>query len=479
MTHKRRLTSTALVGLIAVLVVAAAMTGPAAAVSAFTFSADNADNAVYTNHSVSIDSDAESGDVKHIEVRYTESDITDVTAEDVAVTAGGSSQTVESVSSANNGTTLNVTLSSAYTLSSSASDVFEVNTTNDTVQNPMDAGDYTVEMALLDSSGADITSLSGTFTVTQGDTPSVNETSSDFSSSAVIQNYNSDENTSVVLQTEGWSDSQELQIMDANGNTLATFSNVTTVTSAGSSTPGTYEFQLTQADFRSVPVSINENASFSAKVVNTSASTPANTFDSEIQNGDQVSQVAVTHDAINDSGVGPDVEYDAAGSGLIPATFTLGGDDYTVSDTRDINGSNTTVYVTFVDDDAATSFNEAGTLLTDASEMQDGNLMAGQSAHVSDEYIAVYKNEAGDLHPDGSSYAVYDTEADRLTIELGEQHENESTVEMDAENDAAPLRVRYGIADPSDLDADEDSMFSFGFILPLGAAGVARRRAAA
>lgn len=475
MTHNRRLTSTALVGLIAVLVVAAAMTGPAAAATAFTLTADNSDNAATTDHTVSIDSDTSSGDVKHVHVRYAESDVTGAEAADIELTAAGTAQTIDSVTVQNNGTTLNVTLATAYTLDSTVAETFEVNTTNSTVENPQDAGDYTVTMALVDGTGADITSLSGTFTVTQGPTPSVNETSSDFSSSAAVTNYTSD-NTSVVIQTEANSDAQELRLTDGAGTTYATFSNVTTISSATSTAAGTYEFQLTEADFRSVPMAINENAPVHVEIVNTSdSSAPTNNFEGEIQNGDEVSQVAVTHDAINDSGVGPDVEFDAADSGMF-SFLSFGGDDYAVSDTRDINGSATTVYVTFVDDEAATAFSEASTLRTDASEYTDGQLHSGQSAHVAGEYVAVYQNQAGDLHPDGSSYVVYNKDADRLAYHLGEQHENESTVDVEAENDAAPLRVRFGLATPSDLDADEDSFLSFGLVVPLAGVPAAKRR---
>lgn len=479
MTRFNRAARIALLAMVVALVaIAGPLAGSGAAVSAFSFTADDPNNAAETNHTVSIDSDAESGDVHEVHVRYTESDVSDVAKEDVSLTIGGASQTISSVN-VSDANTLQVTLETAYTLDSTVSEVVEVSTANNSITNPQNAGDYTVEMAIVDGTGTDIASLSGTFSATQGPTPSINATNSDFSQGASIANYNGSENNSLTLQTEANSDEQELRLVDSSsGETLATFSNVTTVTSATDTSAGTYEFQLTQADMRSVPMAINENVSVDAEVHNTSASAPVNNFDYEIQNGDEVSQIAITHEAINDSNVGPDVEFNEAGAGLFSFSILDDSDDYVVDDDRQINGSDTTIYMTFVDADSATAFEEAGTFRTDAADVGDGEWMVGQSVRLGGHDVVVYRNEAGDLHPDGSSYATWDDDSDQVAIELGDRYDGETSADVEAENDPAPFRTRFSVNrlgnELSDLEEDNDGFLSM--TAPLLVTGVAMKR---
>jgi len=230
---------------LATVMLLGAFAAPAAAVSGVTVTADDDGTGATTTHTVSFSDDTDAGDIDELTIDYEATDVSDVTADDTTVTWAGTDQTVSNVEVVDD-TTLTVTIDSAYTLDDTTSETAEVNISG--VENPHNTGDYSVNVTATDTTaGTDLGPTTGTFTVTQGETPSVTDNSTLTEDATVT--YEADDSMADTVEVEAGTDNLELQVRH-DGAVLESYDSTsdafTEVTAAGTDTPGTYEFNVTQ-----------------------------------------------------------------------------------------------------------------------------------------------------------------------------------------------------------------------------------------
>ncbi|WP_066418807.1 hypothetical protein [Halorubrum aethiopicum] len=356
-------------------------------------------------------------------IDYEATDVTDVSAADATVTWGGTAQTVSNVEVVDD-TTLTLTLDTAYTLDGATSETADVEL--DGVINPKNTGDYSVDVTLTDTStSTDLGPASGTFTVTQGDTASVTSAST-LSEDATVT-YEADDSMGDVLELEANTDNLELQVRH-DGATLETYDSnsdaFTVVTAAGDSTPGTYEFNVTQGAYSGVGVDYNDTANVTFAVENLDATdAPANMFTVTLDNQADRSQIHISAAEIDSPNV-LDVTTETDEPWLAEYRDVENETSYEVSATRGINGANSTVTV-FASDDGVSEEIDAAT-----EDAEDGDIIHGLAlAH--DEGVALISyNERADHLSDGDSYAVYDSSTDQIEFTTGDEYENADSVDV-------------------------------------------------
>jgi hypothetical protein len=476
---------------LAVLVVGSTLTGAfagsAVALTSASVTATDDGTGATTDHTVSASSDSDSGDIKEITIDYTETNVEDVTANDVNVTIAGTDQTVDSVN-VTDSTTVTVTIGTAYTLDSTVAESVDVDLGN--VTNPQNAADYNVTMEIADGTGSTIDTATATFTVTVGDVPSVDSTNSTVHDGATVTDYNgSDENTETV-QVEAHTDNLEFELIDSN-ETVATFGSAhdsfTVVESATDTAAGTYEWTINQSELRSIDMGVNENTTLNAKVHNNDVSDAVNDFSFTVENGEEVSQVNIASQ--NDSGVELFEE-----SGFLADRFDRFADSHaTIETTRDVTSNTSSIFVSVSDSELADEFAAS---VSDDTEAGDrlGLLMASS---VDDELVYVFYQEPGEtidgeaVDPAEDKYIVYDDsgDVDMLEVNLpsGEYADGDTVSMTLVGNDrpgASDLRndLSYGFLQSFGL--------SWGLSFPLSMTGgfgslaasfvvISRRRAAA
>jgi len=278
---------------LATVMLLGAFAAPAAAVSGVTVTADDDGTGATTTHTVSFSDDTDAGDIDELTIDYEATDVSDVTADDTTVTWAGTDQTVSNVEVVDD-TTLTVTIDSAYTLDDTTSETAEVNISG--VENPHNTGDYSVNVTATDTTaGTDLGPTTGTFTVTQGETPSVTDNSTLTEDATVT--YEADDSMADTVEVEAGTDNLELQVRH-DGAVLESYDSTsdafTEVTAAGTDTPGTYEFNVTQDAYSGVGVDYSDTANVTLAVENLDANAPVNTFDVTLDNQADRSQMHIS-----------------------------------------------------------------------------------------------------------------------------------------------------------------------------------------
>lgn len=407
---------------LATVMLLGAFAAPAAAVSGVTVTATDDGTGATTTHTVSFADDTDTGDIDELTIDYEATDVSDVTADNVTVTWGGTAQTVSTVN-VDDDTTLTVTLDTPYTLDGAASENADVEIAG--VENPHNAGDYSVDVSATDTTaGTTLGPATGTFSVTVGDTPSVTSTSTLAENATVT--YEADASMGSAVEVEANTDNLELEVRDGD-STVATYGSTsdafTEVTAAGADTPGTYEFNVTQDAYEGIELDYNDTAELTFAVENLDADAPVNTFDVTLDNQADRSQMHISAAEIASPSV-LDVTTQTDEPFLADFRDVENETTYEVTSTRSINGSDSTISI-FASDDgvseeiaAATEDAEAGDVINNLALSHDEGVTLISYA------------ERADHVDDGDSYAVYDPDADRIDFTTGDEYADASSVEI-------------------------------------------------
>lgn len=174
-----------------------------------------------------------------------------------------------------------------------------------------------------------------------------------------------------------------------------------------------YEFNLTHADLRSENASVGETDELDFEVTHE--------FDTVTETYEYSVSAVKTASAdqstvwVSESGPESNLDVEDAEDGII---FSEDFDtfDATTNAPNGLENFNTTTLV--LDSDSANAFDDT------AEDVDEGDAILGSTVLVQGELVPVYADSAGDLHDDGDSYAVYDTEASEFTVTLGEDRED-------------------------------------------------------
>ena len=415
-------TTTAVAVALATVMLLGAFVAPAAAVSSVTVTANDSGTGATTSHTVSFGDDTDSGDIDEITLNYTESDVSDVTADNVSVTWGGTNQTVSGVTVVDD-TTLTVTLDTAYTLDSAASETVDV--TVDGVENPHNAGDYSVGVELTDTAaGTTLGPTTGTYSVTVGETPSVTGTSALNDSTTI--GYEADDSMTDVLELEANTANLELEVRDGD-STLATYDSssdaFTEVTAAGTDTPGTYEFNVSQSAYEGAELDYNESTELTFAVENLDTDAPVNTFDVTLDNQADRSQMHISAAEIESPSV-LDVTTTTDEPFLAEYRDVENETTYEVTSTRSINGSGSTISIFASDDGVAEEISAA------TEDAEAGDVIHNLALSHDEGVTLISYEERADFVEDGDSYAVYDPETEQIEFTTGDEYADASEVEV-------------------------------------------------
>lgn len=442
--------------------------GSAAALSSASITAADDGTGASTTHTLSASDDTDSGDIDEITIDYEATNVEGLEAADANVTWGGADQSVADVV-VEDETTATVVLDSAYTLDGSASETVDVELAG--VTNPHNAGNYSVDMTLRDTSNStELGPASTTLSISVGDTPSVTG-NSDLSENASVVDYNASDDQTETVEVEAHTDNLELTLADpADENvTYATFDSghesFEVVSESTDSSPGTYQWTLNHSDLRTVDMSINEVADVEVHVANTAADTPDNEFAFSIENSDEISQLHVESE---DDSVAELTEED----GLL-GIERFADSHATVDESRDMADNTSTVYVSMADSNITDEFDAA---VGDDTEAGDA-LPLLMASSVDGELVYVYADEpgetlAGDEAAADDLYAVYHSDDGMMEINIPEdRYEDGDRADLALAGNDRP--------DAGDLRADLDFgvlnsiSFAWGLSIPFAVVGAA------
>ena len=432
---------------LATVMLLGAFAAPAAAVSGATVTPTDDGTGASTTHTVSFDDDTDAGDIDELTIDYEATDVSDVTAGDATVTWAGVDQTVSSVEAVDD-TTLTIALDSPYTLDDAASESVDVDLAG--VENPENAGDYSVDVTLTDTTaGTDLGPATGTFTVTVGATPSVTATSELADDTTVA--YESDDTLGDLVEVESNSDNLELRVYDDDAAIYST-TDVETVTAATDTEPGTYEFNVTQGAYSGAEIDVNETENVTIAVENLDGDDAINMFDVELDNQGTTSQAHVSTNELTNPTVF-DVSSETVEPGFVQQTLFDAENEttYEVSSERTIDGDNSVVSLSVSDDDFA------GDLADAADERDDGAVVNGMAlAHDEDVSLVSLDEPAEHVDTDEDTFAVYYAEEDRVNLYLGDEYADANSVEVTLANMPATDIEAAEIGDVADAYAGSE-----------------------
>ncbi|MUV87018.1 hypothetical protein GJ631_10675 [Natronomonas sp. CBA1123] len=187
-----------------------------------------------------------------------------------------------------------------------------------------------------------------------------------------------------------------------------------------------HQFNISHDTLAEVPMGINEDVTVNLTVWDQNDPTNDTTETSFVlSNTDERSVLDTRSEAVDNPDVGTALTT-AEDVGLF--SFSLLSDenntDYRVDEQRSVNGSETDIIVPLQDSDMASRYDErvgdmdAGTPVFNIMSSADGDL------------IPVYVDERGDFSDATDTYAVYDTDTDRITVMLGEDKADRSAVDV-------------------------------------------------
>lgn len=209
--------------------------------------------------------------------------------------------------------------------------------------------------------------------------------------------------------------------------------------SSDNTTALTVEFEVSHDELEKLPGQIGENVTTDVYIAELDANGDAinaseSTFEVDFQFSDERSVMVVTSDSIDDADVGPSVEsYDEEIGGFLG----FGAEEttiYELEETRDINGSATTIYTYADDGDLADAFGESVAEeegFFGAEAVDDGEPIPKQTMMTDDGLIITYANEAGDaVDEDADTYAIYHNDSNMMELHLGDEYDGEESVEV-------------------------------------------------
>lgn len=263
-------------------------------------------------------------------------------------------------------------------------------------------------------------------------------TQSEVTDGYAVDPFNGSGDVGHVVQINGTAGTTyEMKLVkNSTGVTYYTNTSVGNISTANNGANAHFNGTFTESNLDRVPMAIDENVTMDVVFYNTSNTSDNATIQVTLNNTDERSVHRVDSGEIDSKAFLSETEEDPLNPLADPDTH-LEVEEHDVT----VNGSNTTVIYTLEDTNATDPFDNATEVVdTDgAMTFMVVTMEAGGDTH----RLPVFLNEKNDdwsLSDDGS-YAVYDSDADTFTFELGDEVDGESTVTIDATTD------RYGLTD--------------------------------
>jgi hypothetical protein len=250
-----------------------------------------------------------------------------------------------------------------------------------------------------------------------------------------VTSFNASDTNISTLQADYDSDNPGIKIVDPEtGDTIKTVTNSSdpgyfTETDA---TADYYNTTFTEADFAAVPMDASENKTVTLRIINnTNVSSPDTTnITVYLENTDKRAVVTASE-------TDPDTSTEETDP-VLPwrDAETRANID---ADSVGINGSNTTVYVVYTDDDAAAPYetaaaNKSGvTGDTFATDYSDGDRIRDHIVRVNDTPYAVFSATVAEDVPEDTTYATYTTVDGEPAhaVTLGDDYDSETAVDVE------------------------------------------------
>jgi hypothetical protein len=197
-----------------------------------------------------------------------------------------------------------------------------------------------------------------------------------------------------------------------------------------------HTFNISHADLNTVPVEANGETPVTIDVTydytdgTDTAGTASLSLSATLNATGERTVLYITDDTLDDDDRGGATTSTTEEYGFIDS-LSQDDDEYTTYDLDDelaVDGENTTITV-FMNGEMADGFD---TTLGDDAE--DGDLVLGQTL-LTDGELTMTFNNAPDSELANGTYGVYDSTADTLTVEVGNEHADASTLGVRAVND--------------------------------------------
>jgi hypothetical protein len=203
-----------------------------------------------------------------------------------------------------------------------------------------------------------------------------------------------------------------------------------------------HQFNISHDTLAEVPMGINEDVTVNLTVWDQNDPTNDTTETSFVlSNTDERSVLDTRSEAVGNPDVGSAL---TTAENLGYTEFAILGDNvtyYQIDEQRDVNGSETDIIVPLQDSDMASRYDErvgdmdAGTPVFNIMSSADGDL------------IPVYVDERGDFSSANDTYAVYDTDTDRITVMLGDDKADRSAVDVFTGSHGISKASTFGLGD--------------------------------
>jgi hypothetical protein len=282
----------------------------------------------------------------------------------------------------------------------------------------------------IDTSGSDATS-----------------TTSDTLDNDEITDFNASQNTTIQYEFIGENSTSPV-VTVRDPDTDAVYYENSSLENVSVGSEGTHwNVSFTADELADVPMEINENKSVIVRVANGSNTSDYNEYTLYLNNTDERSVFYVGDDEADDS---DDVTVsDDEGREVFGMTIPFTADDKTTVDTtRKVAGDNTTVYVVFANDTAATDYSDA------YDGLDAGISRLSSYTAIDGEGLKPYNSELPDDLDTDDTTATYVSDVggeSAMKIELGEDKEDADEVDVETHSDRSILfnlntyRQAYGI----------------------------------
>ena len=258
--------------------------------------------------------------------------------------------------------------------------------------------------------------------IADGATISVADASSNNSSALVVNTNNSDtmESADVTIDLADPDRDYTVYSSDMSADEYTMTADVDT-DGDGTADSDEHTWNISHDEFADVPVAYNGSTDLNFEVAFTDgAGDTANvTGTITISNDGERVVTVVDNASIDNSGVGPSVESQTQEAGILATVSPLHDepehDTYTLDQSFDTS-SNATHEIYFADSDVASAYDAS------AENADSGDVLVEQTMLADDGLVLTFADSANTDLVDTSSdsYAVYDSSADKLTLEPGD-----------------------------------------------------------
>lgn len=262
--------------------------------------------------------------------------------------------------------------------------------------------------------------------------------------------------------------------------------------SDGTADTDRHTWNVSHDEFADVPVAYNgtTDLDFTVEFTDGAGDTANVTGTITISNDGERVVTVVDSSSVDNSGVGPSVESESQEAGVLakysPFHEEPQHDTYTLDQSFD-SSSNATHEIYFADSDVASAYDAS------AENAESGDVLIEQTMMADDGLVLTFADEANSdlVNTSSDSYAVYDSSADKLTLEPGDDtnstidvysvNQNPVDVESVSNDDiASTFGDAFGTFDLISNFSVGVAMASFGlptlaFLFVVGAPKVRRR----